>query len=280
MLALIELDFDPYLRLGDLAIRWQTVELTIALFAALAVATLAAPGRRFYRDQMPLVIAGAVPGAAVGGRLVHVLVYWEAYAADPTEIFDPFVGGFSLLGAVLGGFLTASFLARVVAAPLARWADAAAVPLMLAIGFGKLAQLLGGSGQGLPFDGPWAVAFLGDGPWVSANPAIPSHPAQVYEGLWMLLGVPIVLAWVGELSGWSTSRPEDRGSLFVAALSWFLLGRIIVGFTWRDAPLIGPINAEQVLAAAALVAVLAFRAWTTRPDAGVSFPVRTRGAGT
>lgn len=254
MLAVIELSFDPFLRLGDIAVRWQTVELTFALLAAIAVATLIAPRRRFFRDRMALIIAGIVPGAAVGGRAVHVLVYWDAYAADPVQMFNPFVGSLSLTGAVLGGTVTAAFLAKLMGAPVSRWADAAAVPLLIVIGFGKLAQLLGGSGQGLPFDGPWAVAFLGNGPWISADPAVPSHPSQVYEGVWVLAGIPIVLAWIdGRRRLGDVTR---AGSLFVAALVWFLLGRIAVGFTWRDERMFGLVNGEQVIAALALVAVV------------------------
>ena len=60
--------------------------------------------------------------------------------------------------------------------------------LLLTLGLGKFAQLLGGSGQGTFFDGAWAVAFAPPGPWVSPLPGVPAHPAQVYEGLWLLAG--------------------------------------------------------------------------------------------
>ena len=254
MPAVIELTFDPFVRIGDLFVRWQTVEVTFALLAALAVATLAAPRRRFFRDRMTLVVCGIVPGAAVGGRLVHVLVFWDAYAANPAQIFDPFVGSLSLTGAVLGGAISAAFLAKIIDAPVGRWADSAAIPLLIAIGVGKFAQLLGGSGQGLPFDGPWAVAFLGNGPWISADPGLPSHPSQVYEGLWALAGIPLVIAWNDGRRRLAAFVRE--GSLFVAALVWFLLGRIAVGFTWRDDKLIGPINGEQAIATLAIVVVV------------------------
>ena len=134
--------------------------------------------------------------------------------------------------------ISAAFLARIIDAPVGRWADAAAIPLLIAIGFGKLAQLLGGSGQGLPFDGPWAVAFLGNGPWISADPALPSHPSQVYEGLWALAGIPIVLAWTdAATSGSAISSVRAAcsrcGGLVPARPN-------LVGFTWRDDKLIGP----------------------------------------
>ena len=294
-LALIALDFDPLLRLGSLTIRWQTIGVTIGLLVALSVAALMAPDvrsqRPFFRrrqpdlrplfphaptvehirpvrrlrlDDMLLIIAAIVPGAVVGGRLAHALDYWSYYASQPQKLFDPMVGSLSLLGAVLGGLLTATYVARMIAAPVRRWADAAAVPMLLAIGLGKLAQLLGGSGQGLPFDGSWAVAFTGAGPWVSTNAAMPSHPAQVYEGLWMLAGIPIVLLLAGRrfqplrvnrLVGWA-DRTAREGALFAGALGWFLLGRLFVGYFWRDEQIVGLLNVEQTLALLSLILIV------------------------
>jgi prolipoprotein diacylglyceryltransferase len=295
ILAVIAVQFDPLLRIGQLTIRWQTIGVTVALLIALAVAALMAPDieaqRPFFRrgrpdnaprfpdapvidplasspsvrplrlDDMLLIVCGIVPGAVVGGRLIHGIDFWDVYAAAPLELLDPGVGTLSLLGAVLGGLASATYVARLIRAPVRHWADAAAVPLLLALGLGKLAQFLGGSGQGLPFDGPWAVAFMGNGPWVSTNPDLASHPSQIYEGLWLLLGIPLVLPWSGprrlplrvdRLVGWA-DRVVEPGRLFVNALGWFLLGRVIVGFTWRDDAIYGPLNTEQALALAILV---------------------------
>jgi prolipoprotein diacylglyceryltransferase len=222
-------------------------------------------GRSLRIDDMLLIIAGIVPGAVVGGRIIHGLVYWDAYAATPQRLFDPLVGSLSLLGAVLGGLFSATYVARLLGAEWRRWADAAAVPLLLVLGLGKLAQLLGGSGQGLPFEGPWAVAFGGPGPWVSISADVPSHPAQIYEGLWLLIGIPIMLLLAGArhrplrvnpLVAWADRAAPD-GRLFGLALGWFLLGRVLVGFTWRDDRVISLFNTEQLLALAALAFLIA-----------------------
>jgi len=55
----------------------------------------------------------------------------------------------SLLGAVLGGALSGAYIAGLLEGTTRRWADLAALPMLLALGLGKLAQLLGGAGQGL-----------------------------------------------------------------------------------------------------------------------------------
>ena len=44
-------------------------------------------------------------------------------------------------------------------------------------------MVLGGTGQGQPWLGDWATAYLGEGPWGSLAPALPSHPSQAYEGI-------------------------------------------------------------------------------------------------
>lgn len=262
-MGLIELAFDPVVQVLELGIRWQTIGVTVALLLALALAGMIAGRDRRRIDDLGYIVMGAVPGAVVGGRLLHGAAYWEAYAQDPQRLLDPGVGSLSLLGAVLGGAISAAYIVALLGGSWRRWADVAAIPLMLAIGLGKLAQLLGGSGQGMPFDGAWAVAFAGSGPWHSLSPGTAAHPSQVYEGLWMLLGIPIVLvvAVAGRSLGrrlrghrqQSAASPRATGVLFVLALEWFLLGRVLIGFTWRDDLTVGPLNAEQAFALAALV---------------------------
>jgi phosphatidylglycerol---prolipoprotein diacylglyceryl transferase len=169
LLGVIELSFEPALRIGDLLIRWQTIGVTVALLAGLGCAAWIdgrlsrdAPARASLRlDDLIYIVLGIVPGAVVGGRLVHGMVFWEAYSGDPLRLLDVSVGSLSLTGAVLGGTVTGVYIARLIRAPVRLWADSAVAPLLLAMGLGKLAQLLGGSGQGGPFDGQWAVAFVG-----------------------------------------------------------------------------------------------------------------------
>ena len=57
-------------------------------------------------------------------------------------------GSASLVGAVIGGALSAAYICRLLGGKVGIWADAASVPMLLVIGLGKLALLLGGGGQG------------------------------------------------------------------------------------------------------------------------------------
>ena len=78
------------------------------------------------------------------------------------------------------------------------------------LGLGKFAQLLGGSGQGAPFDGAWAVAFAPPGPWVSPLPGVPAHPSQMYEGLWLLAALPVAVLWLASRRALVARRAGDQ----------------------------------------------------------------------
>ena len=273
--------FDPVVRIGDLAVRWQALGVAAAVAVALVVAAIRAgrSGRAsglppLRRDDLLYLCLGALLGAVVGGRLVHGLAFLDVYGAEPQALLDPARGSLSLLGAVLGGTATSLYLSSLLDGAAGRWTDVAAIPLLLALGLGKLAQFLGGAGQGAPWDGPWAVAFVGARPWLSVSPGQAAHPSQIYEGLWALAGIPLVAlfasavvarhvpAAVRQAGTWATAREDrlqevDRGRLrfgyvFLAALVWWLIGRIVVGTTWRDDHVVGPFNAEQAMALAVL----------------------------
>ena len=264
-IAAIALDFDPILRLGDVTVRWQAVALTGVMLVALVLTAVIARAERLRADDLLFLAVGIVPGAVVGGRLGHVLAHADFYAANPAAIVDPAQGSASLALAFLGGLLTGSVVARLLGTPVGPWLHAAAVPVLLAIGLGKMAMLLAGTGQGLPAGLDWATSFVGPGPWGSLAPDVPSHPSQAYEGL-ATLGVALVVAAV------MGRRAElaPTGRLFLLGVAGWATVRFVVGFTWRDAPVLGPFRVEQLLSllvVAACVGLLVVRAAGDTADA-------------
>jgi phosphatidylglycerol:prolipoprotein diacylglycerol transferase len=256
-LSVVVLEFDPILRIGEAEMRLETLALAIVVLASLLVGALIARATpagaageeagagdaHLLADDLLFITMGALPGAVVGGRLGYVLIHLDYYSVHPAFIVDPAYGSLELTLAVVGGLLSAAFVLRQLGAPLRRWAHVAIFPLLLALGAGKLAQVLGGDGQGLPTDLPWATAYAAEGPWGSLGPEIPSHPAQVYEGLatLLLLQVMAILAARGIL------RTAEGSALLVGLGLWAAV-RAVVAISWRDAPVLGPLKAEQLIA--------------------------------
>jgi phosphatidylglycerol---prolipoprotein diacylglyceryl transferase len=264
VLTAITLTFDPVLRLGETAsIRWETVGLAVVLFAGLLLAVRigsltpadgAGPGEPGLRiDDFVFIVVGVVPGAIVGGRIGYVLDHLDYYRAYPGAILDPAQGGFTLTLAVPLGILTGAVIARLLGASVGRWMHAVAPVLLFVLAASKLIAVLGATGQGAPSDLDWATAYSGPGPWGSLAAEVPSHPSQVYEAILIALVIPIMFV----LSRTPAFARRDGAALF-AALALWVGARFLVAFTWRDAPVAGPLRMEQVLAlGVGLVAALA-----------------------
>ena len=211
-------------------------------------------------DDLLFIVAGGTAGAVLFGRLGWILLYLDWYRVHTDAILDTAVGGLTLAGGVVGGILAGLLMAVVLGAPVARWLGVAVVPLLAALAAGKLAMVLGGAGQGLPYDGPWATAFAGPGPWVSLAPLIPSYPAQIYEAgisAAVLVGV-LLLALVPGLR-------RHPAALFAIGIGAWALGRFAVASRWRDPVLVAGLNGDQVVTAGiALIAALVLVAIVVR----------------
>lgn len=252
-IAVIAFDFDPLVHLGSsLTVRWQTLALALVVFVCLGALGTLARRARLRADDLVYIAIGAAPGAIVAGRLGYALLVPEAFAAGPTSLLDPAVGGLELGLAVVGGIATAAVVATLLGSSVGRWAHVATIPLLAAIAAGKFTMVLGGSGQGRFFDGSWATAFLGPGPWISLAPAVPSHPAQVYEALGTAVVAVLVLA-AGALGAF---RAMDGSRLLIGVAGW-CIARAAVTTVWRDPAVVGPLPAGGVLALIIAVSAIA-----------------------
>jgi phosphatidylglycerol:prolipoprotein diacylglycerol transferase len=240
--AVLAFDFDPWLHLGDGAVRWETVAVAAAIFLSIVLAGVAARASGLRVDDLLFVILGIVPGAVVGGRLGYVLLHPAFFTAAPGRILDPGVGSLELTVGVVGGALTGSLVALLLDGRPGPWLRVATLPTLLVLGAGKLAMVLGGSGQGLPTGGDPATAYLGAGPWGSLGPGIPSIPSQALEAA--ATGIVIIAIVLASLVP-ALRRPDGR--LFLLSLAGWAIGRAIVASTWRDPVVVGPLRAEQAI---------------------------------
>jgi phosphatidylglycerol:prolipoprotein diacylglycerol transferase len=262
-IAAITFEFDPVLRLADgLAVRWYLVALVAIITVGLVAAGLIARRDGLRADDLLFIAVASVPGAIIGGRLGYVLLHLDYYTANVTAVTDPAQGSLELSLAMFGGMLSASYVAVLLGAPIGQWLRAATLPLLFMLGAGKLAMVLDGSGQGQPSDVSWATAYLGAGPWATMAPELPSHPAQVYEGIATL----VILVLLTLLLAAGSFKTRD-GRLFFLGMGTWALARGAVTLTWRDSPVVLGFGAGSFIAAAlTLVLFLAGLVVLVRPQ--------------
>jgi prolipoprotein diacylglyceryltransferase len=285
-------DFDPTVSPFGLPVRLETLALAaIVLLVLIIIAIRAGRGHvpveapaggrsghsgRLRRDDLILFSFGAIPGAIVGGRIGYGLVHLDYYSPNQGALLDPAGGALNLTLAVALAVLCAIAVARLLSAPVGRWLGVARGPVLLGLGLGKMATVLGGSGQGVYSDSSWATSYAGDGPWGSLNAGYPAIPAQALEGILVL--VALVLLVIGlpalariridvtreaiEIGLWP---PGERhlpggGRGFALGLVFWAVARFIAASTWRDAQVLGSLNAEQAVLVALVVVLIAILA--------------------
>jgi phosphatidylglycerol:prolipoprotein diacylglycerol transferase len=245
-IAIVTFQFDPYAHLfGDLVVRWGTLALALVIVLALVLAAVHARGAGLRTDDVAFVAVGIVPGAVIGGRLGYLILHASYYGSTPARLLDPSVGGLELGLAVVGGFLTGSYVASLLGASVGKWLHVAAAPVLFALGAGKVTMVLTGAGQGLPSSAGWATAYLGPGPWGSLLPALPSIPSQAFEGI-LTLAILVVLTVTLVLGAFG----RRDGRLFFVAIGLWAVARALVSTTWRDPVVAGGLNAGGLIAAA------------------------------
>ena len=261
---MITFTFPATFSLAGLVVRWETVAAAVAVLVALLVAVLIArrtpvdlelpadapssdpevDGLNHLRaDDLLFIAVAALPGAIIGGRLGYAALHLAYYQADPGALLDYTKGGLELSMGVVGGTITACIVAMLLGAPLGRWLHALAIPLVVLLGLVKLAMVFGGTGQGVPSSFSLATRYLGDGPWGSLAPQIPSLPSQAMEALATVLAGG--LAWFFMAAGVFGRR---NGASYFLALGLWAVARAMVAATWRDPAVLGTLSAGQLLA--------------------------------
>ena len=244
-IAVLTFQFDPSTQLfGDLVVRWGTIALVAAIVAALVLAGVLARGGGLRADDVAFVAIGVVPGAVVGGRLGYYLLHASAYGSAPDALLDASVGGLELGLAVVGGFITGSYVASLLGSPIGRWLHVVMAPTLFVLGVGKLSMVLDrdrpgpaerwGLGDGLSRSRPVGVA--------RCRRCLPI-PSQAYEGiatLAILTGLTIALMF-------GAFRRRD-GKVFFLGIGLWAVARAIVSTTWRDPAVAGGLNAGGLIA--------------------------------
>ena len=237
--AVIEFNFDPALRLGDVAVRWETLALALTIVVCVGLAAVIAGrtsavnqaypemgGRErgawhLRRDDLIYILLGVVPAAVLGGRLGYILIHWDFYSEHPGAWFDPTQGSLELSLAVVFGMVAGYAVAAGLGAPAGRWLHIAIVPTLLGLTLGKFVGVLGGNGQGAQSDVAWATYYTGAGPWSSLDAATPAHPSQLYEAVLTLLvlGLIVYLLRIGRFAT-MTAASSSLGSASGRSRGW------------------------------------------------------------
>ena len=233
--------FDIPLPWGSLRIHAYALCILAGIIAGLWLTSVRWKRRGAPEGSVWDIAIWAIPFGIIGGRLYHVVSSPDAYfgpgfdgTGDLSLIPQIQRGGLGIWGAVVLGAFGAWIGCRRAGVKLSAFLDAAAPGLLLAQAIGRWGNYFNQELFGGPTTLPWGLQIDSTSPNFPAG--VPAdtlfHPTFLYESLWNLAGVFLLLA---------LDRKFDfrGGRLFCVYAIYYTLGRV-----WIEAMRID--DAEQI----------------------------------
>jgi prolipoprotein diacylglyceryl transferase len=192
--ALIPSPSRGVVHLGPLPLRAYALCILAGVFAAIALARRRWVARGGEERTIADLAVWAVPAGLIGARLYHVVTDYQLYTHDPAGALRVWDGGLGIWGGIAAGALTGLWVARRWGLDLRALLDAVAPALPLAQAIGRLGNWFNQELFGRPTSLPWGLRIdLANRP--AGYEQYPTfHPTFLYELLWNLVVVAIVIA--------------------------------------------------------------------------------------
>ncbi|MGE5691239.1 MAG: prolipoprotein diacylglyceryl transferase [Pseudomonadota bacterium] len=171
-----------------------------------------------------LVFRVAVWGVAagiVGARLYHVITSWNEVPDEWWGVFAVWKGGLGVWGGIGLGVLVGAIVVHRSGESVTRFMDAVAPGLLLAQAIGRWGNWWNQELFGGPTDRPWGLEIDPENRPAQYLDRPTFHPTFLYESLWNLLGVGVLLL----VDRRFRIRPPALFALYVA---WYTAGRFFI----------------------------------------------------
>ena len=240
------------LSIGNLDIYWCGVIIAVGFGLGLWVYLSHNRTCGIHPDEGLDVILWAMVGAIVGARAYYVAFQWDNYKDNLKEIFNLRGGGLAIYGGIIGALIVAFIVCRIKKLPMLPVADAAFPGVMLGQAIGRWGNFFNMEAFGTNTTLPWGMtsdtisaylsrhqaALAAQG--IMVDPTLPVHPTFLYESLWNLIGVAILLLWL-------FPRRSYDGQITLGYTAWYGLGRFFVEGLRTDSLMWGSVRVSQAL---------------------------------
>ena len=244
----------------EFTIRWYGAIIAFGfLLAALLGGRIAYSWRMSLDKMVDVLIYGTICGI-VGARLYYCIFEWDYYGQHPMDIFKIWNGGLAIYGGIIGGIIAGYVTCKVRKLNFLNLLDCAAPALLVGQGIGRWGNFANQEAFGTNTDLPWGMwsekvksyidlhqaEFEANGIVMNSgtmeNKAY-VHPTFLYESLWCLLGVAVLMIICRKARKFS-------GQVFLSYGVWYGVERAFVEGLRTDSLYIGAFRVSQLLSMA------------------------------
>lgn len=213
-------------------VMWYGVLIGLGIVAAFVYALIAVRKTKLAQDDLLNMAIIALPCAIIGARAYYVIFNWDAYSGDIGEVFAIRNGGLAIYGGIIAAAIVIVVYCRIKKIKIGIPFDLLAVGLPMAQAIGRWGNFVNGEAYGGPTNLPWGMSI---GSYVNMV-----HPTFLYESLWNVLGVAIILIF--------KRFKKFDGEQFCVYMIWYGIGRFWIEGLRADSLYLGVFRISQIVA--------------------------------
>lgn len=216
-----EINISPVaINIGN-GIYWYGILICLGLLLAVLFCSKQAKKYGLTEDHVYDLIIWEIPLCVIGARLYYVLFYLDLYLnsdgslnlARMIAIWD---GGLAIYGAVIVAFLVLFLFCKRKKLSFGAFADLGVMGLMIGQAVGRWGNFVNREAFGSETTLPWRMRL-----WTSTAEYIEVHPTFLYESLWNLIGLALIVFIISKAR---TFDGENACFYFI----WYGLGRSMI----------------------------------------------------
>jgi phosphatidylglycerol---prolipoprotein diacylglyceryl transferase len=220
----LTINIDPIVgKLGPLTFRWYGLIMALAVIVGVWIFSRQLKKRGISANHALGIAVIAVPCGIIGARLFHVFDNFSFYWHHPGQIFGGALVGLAIYGVLAGGIFGLIVYCRWKKLPVLRVLDATALAFPVAQIIGRCANIINGDTWGPPTKSPFAFIYTNPHSLIPADLlGVPTHPTPLYEQIWLLIMVGVLL--------YAVPRLKIDGLAFLLYVGLYSLGRFFISY--------------------------------------------------
>ena len=237
-------------------IRWYGIIICTGLILAVLFCCRQSKKYGITEDNIYDMMIWQIPLCILGARLYYVIFYLDLFrnadgSLNPGRMIAIWDGGLAIYGAIITAYLVLHIFCRKKKISFGAFADLGAMGLLIGQAVGRWGNFVNREAFGGETALPWRMRV-----WVTASEYIEVHPTFLYESLWNLIGLALIVFVIAKHRSFDG---ENACFYFI----WYGLGRAwIEGLRTDTLKLFGwelfgqPIRVSQLLSVALAAAAL------------------------
>lgn len=241
-----------FLEIGNFKIYWYSIILLIAFSLGILLAIKTCKKEKIEISKIVDYFFYMVPLCLIGARIYYVLFNLDYYSKNIIDIFKVWEGGLAIHGGVIVGVIFTIYYTKRKKINFWQLADILCISLILGQIIGRWGNFMNSEAYGpvttySTLHNMHIPEFIIKGMKING---VYHHPTFLYESLWNLIGLIIILITKKVLL---KLNKYNYGTLCSIYLIWYGIGRFFIEGMRQDSLMFGSIRIAQLVSIISIV---------------------------